>query len=219
MVKIERTFPAPNSLATEAKKNSGKYDKPDVIEQLRKDFHDKCYICEMKSLQDPVVEHLLPHKDGKYLNRKFDWNNLFWACGHCNGIKNQGKYDDGIIDCCIQDPEEMINFKLVGEDVVVMAKDVTDDKAALTAALVYDVFNLRNTGMRVYKSEVRFQQLNKEMNKLYDALEELHRNPDSKVVLRKLRAMLRRESAFAAFKRTYVRENKEKFPQLMAYTI
>lgn len=89
MVKIERTFPAPNSLATEAKKNSG-------------------------------------------------------------------KYDDGIIDCCVQDPEEMINFKLVGEDVVVMAKDVTDDKAALTAALVYDVFNLRNTGMRVYKSEVRF---------------------------------------------------------------
>lgn len=57
------------------------------------------------------------------------------------------------------------------------------------------------------------------MNKLYDALEELHRNPDSKVVLRKLRAMLRRESAFAAFKRTYIRENKEKFPQLMAYTI
>lgn len=33
------------------------------------------------------MEHLLPHKNGKYLDRKFDWNNLFWACGHCNNVK------------------------------------------------------------------------------------------------------------------------------------
>lgn len=50
MVKIERSFPAPASLAIESAKLSGKYDKPDVVEQLRKDFHDKCYICEMKDL-------------------------------------------------------------------------------------------------------------------------------------------------------------------------
>ena len=84
MVKIERTYPAPASLAIEAQKVSGKYDKPDVVKQLFKDAHGKCYICEMKDLQDPVVEHLMPHKDGKYPERKFDWDNLFWACGHCN---------------------------------------------------------------------------------------------------------------------------------------
>lgn len=151
MIKIERTFPAPASLAIEAKRASGKYDGPDVIKQLREDAHDKCYICEMKGLQDPVVEHLLPHKNGKYPDRKFDWNNLFWSCGHCNGGKNQQKYDEGIIDCCQQDPEE------------------------------------------------------------------LSKNPDSKVVLRKLKAILRRESAFAAFKRDYIRENRERFPQLMPY--
>ena len=81
MIKIQRTFPAPASLAIEAKKASGKYDKPDVVKQLREDAHDKCYICEMKGLQDPVVEHLLPHKDGKYPDRKFDWNNLFGPVG------------------------------------------------------------------------------------------------------------------------------------------
>lgn len=50
MVKVKRSFPAPESLAEEAKKASGRYDKPDVIERLEKDFHNKCYICEMKEL-------------------------------------------------------------------------------------------------------------------------------------------------------------------------
>ena len=217
MIKIERTFPAPASLAIESKKASGKYDLPDVIKQLQTDAHYKCYICEMKGLQDPVVEHLLPHKNGKYPDRKFDWNNLFWSCGHCNGVKNQQKYDEGIIDCCNQDPEELIDFKLINEDVYVKARDDTDEKAVLTAMLVWEVFNLKNTAMRVCKSEMRFQELNKEMNKLYDNLEELNKNPDSKIVLRKLKSMLRRESAFAAFKRNYIRDNKDRFPQLMQY--
>lgn len=217
MVKIERTFPAPLSLALEARKASGKYDKPDVVKQLREDAHDKCYICEMKELQDPVVEHLLPHKDGKYPDRKFDWNNLFWACGHCNGVKNQQKYDEGIIDCCSQDPEELIEFKLINEIIDVRAKDEANEKAVLTATLIQEVFSLKNTGMRVYKSEMRVQELNKEMNKLYDNLEQLDKKPDSKVVLRKLKAILRVESAFAAFKRNYVRENKDRYPQLMVY--
>jgi len=40
MVKVERSLPAPVSLAEEAKreKGRGKYDKPDVIERLKKDF-------------------------------------------------------------------------------------------------------------------------------------------------------------------------------------
>ena len=72
MVKVERSFPAPESLAEEAKKENGrgKYDKPDVIERLKNDFHNKCYICEMKELQDPNVEHLLPHKKWEISRKK-----------------------------------------------------------------------------------------------------------------------------------------------------
>ncbi|MCC8066785.1 MAG: hypothetical protein LIO94_06760, partial [Clostridiales bacterium] len=74
-----------------------------------------------------------------------------------------------------------------------------------------------NTGMRVLKSEQTFQKLNKEMNKFYDAIEELEDSPDSGFALRKLRALLRRESPFAAFKRNYVRDNQERFPQLIHF--
>lgn len=62
MVKVDRSFPAPASLAAEAKKKTGSYSEPDVVGRLRQDFHNKCYICELKDLQDPQVEHLLPHK-------------------------------------------------------------------------------------------------------------------------------------------------------------
>ena len=217
MVKVERSFPAPESLAIEAQKKNGSYEKKDVVERLIADFHNKCYICEMSNLQDPQVEHLLPHKNGKYLERKFDWNNLFWSCGHCNGVKNQSKYDEGILACCKTDPEDVIVFRLQDEKIQVFAKDKENRQAALTAELVTEVFELRNTDMRVYKSAMRFEKLNKEMNKLYDSLEELNGNPESKFALRKAKALLRRESSFAAFKRNYVREHPQKYPQLAEY--
>lgn len=217
MVKIERTLTPPKSLADEAKKANGSYSEPDVIKQLREDFHDKCYICEMSELQDAEVEHLLPHMNGAYPDRKFDWNNLFWSCGHCNKVKNKRKYDVGIIDCCVSDPEERMYFRLQEGEVVVLAKAESDQQAVLTSELVTEVFNQKNTGMREYKSEMRLQKLTKEMNKFYDAAEEWKENPKSRVASRKLKALLRRESPFAAFKRNYVRENSNEFSGLLSY--
>lgn len=218
MIKIERSFPAPSSLAAEAAKNNGSYEKPDVVERLKEDFHNKCYICELKNLQDPQVEHLLPHKNGKYHDRKFDWNNLFWACGHCNGVKNQRKYDSGILDCCKIDPEQKIIFRLKQNDIELLSTMVVpDEETKRTMELVREVFNLRNTGLRVYKSDMRFKELQKEMNCLFDNLEKLKADPKSPLVLRKLRALLKREAAFAAFKRCYVREHLSDYPQLATY--
>lgn len=217
MVKIKRSLPAPESLAIEAQKVSGSYEKKDVVERLKEDFHNKCYICELDNLQDPEVEHLLPHKNGRYPERKFDWNNLFWSCGHCNKVKMQSKYDVGIIDCCKKDPEEMLDFRLENEEVHITAVDEENAQASLTAELITEVFTLENTAMRVYKSDMRFQELNREMNKLYDSLEELREKPDSKVALRKLKALLRKESRFAAFKRNYIRDNGQKYPELIKY--
>lgn len=219
MVKVERSFPAPESLAIEAQKVSGSYEKEDVVERLKKDFHNKCYICEIDKPQDPQVEHLLPHKNGKYPERKFDWNNLFWACGHCNGVKNQNKYDVGIIDCCKIDPEELICFRLEDGDIQIIVKDKDNVQAILTAELITEVFNKKNTAMRVCKSDLRVRELNQEMNKLYDAIEELQSNPDSKFALRIVKALLRRESRFAAFKRAYIRDNQQKYPNLLGYIV
>lgn len=217
MVKVERTFPGPSSLQTEAVKENGNYAMADVVEQLRTDFHDKCYICEMKHIQDPQIEHLLPHKNGRYKSRMFDWENLFWSCGHCNGVKNQKKYDEDILDCCKKDPEMYIAFRLEEKNVRILPKDTANKSAMRTAQLVNEVFNLKNTGMRVYKSQLRLKELQTEMNILYDKLEELKRKPNSRSLQRVLKALLRRETAFAGFKRCYVREHLKEFPELSQY--
>lgn len=217
MVKVKRSFPAPESLAEEAKKASGRYDKPDVIERLEKDFHNKCYICEMKELQDPNVEHLLPHKNGKYPERKFDWENLFWACGHCNGIKNSSKYDEGIIDCCKQDPEKYLYFRLKENEVAIEITDEKDELQKRTASLVTETFSMKNTGMRTYTSDERLKLLQREMDVLYKQLEKLHKKPASKITMTVIGSLLRRESAFAAFKRCYVRDHVMEYPELQKY--
>lgn len=218
MVKVERSEPAPASLAEEAAKKNGSYSKPDVVERLKNDFHNKCYICELKDLQDPEVEHLLPHKNGKYHERKFDWHNLFWACGHCNNVKNQAKYDEGILNCCDEDPENVITFRCNDKNVELISKvENPDHKICMTISLINEVFNLKNTGMRVYTSDKRFKDMQKEMNLLFDNLEAIKKHPDSKLILRKLRVLLKRESAFVAFKRCCVREHLSEYPFLRDY--
>lgn len=217
MIKIQRSFPAPASLALEAKKADGKYNLADVTNQLRKDFHDKCYICEIKPVQDPEVEHRLPHKNGKYADRKFDWENLFWSCGHCNSIKAQEKYDRGILDCCKEDPEDAIAFEVNEECATVSVLREGDEAAALTAELVNEVFNLKNTGARIAKCEVRTEQLQLEMDKLYYALSEFRTNPNSKLANKNMELLLRRSSAFAGFKRRFVRTHLAEYPSLKKY--
>ena len=190
MVKIDRSFPAPSSLAEEAAKKRGSYEKPDVIERLKHDFHNKCYICELKNLQDP----------------------------HCNGVKNQNKYDSGILDCCKVDPEQEIIFRLdSGQIKLHRLSSQADSVIDKTIELILEVFNLQNTGMRVVKSDMRLKELQKEMNLLFTNLEALKNEPDSRFVLRKLKVLLKRESAFAAFKRCYVREHLNEYPQLSHY--
>lgn len=209
MVKIERSYPAPESL-----KDKKSYREKDVIERLLEDFHGKCYICELDKLTDINVEHLRPHKGNTYLDLKFDWDNLFLSCPHCNGIKKKEEYDNMILDCCKVDPEEKINFEFKGTDIRVFSKNFEDKEASKTANLIYEVFNLKNTGIRIYTSDFRFKELQKEMTLLFTLLEKLKNNKDDVLNLKILKEILKRKSRFAAFKRDYVRKNIKNYLEL-----
>lgn len=200
MIKVERTFPAPVSLS-----KKDRYDEEDVVNQLKHDFYEKCYICGIKPVQDPQIEHFLPHKNGKYIDRKYDWNNLFFSCTHCNSIKNQTKYDEGLLNCCDKDPEQYIDFIVEGEDVHAKAKDSKDSEAVLTAELVDEVFNKKNTGMRIHKCQVRVDELLKEMNALFDTLDKYKGDHSSMIIKLTLKGLLDRKSPFAEFKRHYIK--------------
>jgi len=107
-----------------------------------------------------------------------------------------------------------LHFHLINNIVVVAVSDIRDEFQNRTALLITEVFSVKNTGMRTYTSDERLRLLQKEMNILYKQLEKLHNNPDSKVILRTISSLLRRESSFAAFKRCYIREHTDKYPQL-----
>lgn len=215
MVKIERTKIPPASLSEQKQKPNGSYKEPDVINQLFADFHEKCYICEQGELQSIEVEHLLPHHNGKDLERKFDWNNLFLSCSHCNSVKNRQEYERNIIDCCVVDPERMIHQKLMDGKVSVTA--IADTlEAENTAALIEDCFELRNRAIREKECQVKVRNLQLTMNLLYKELDKYQSRKTEKT-FRALRGMLNRTYKFSGFTRTYVRDNLDRYPELAPY--
>ena len=180
-----------------------------MTDALYEDFHDKCYICGIKD-QDKIVEHRIPHHEDRGL--MFDWNNLFLACEHCNSVKNKGKYEAGIIDCCVDDPEEKLFFHVSEDDLSVMAINENDKQAVLTATLMNEVFTQENSGHRSYNCKRRRDGLLMQMSLLYMAIEKYEKKPASKVAERTLEALLNRKSAFAEFKRCYYRKNVGRLP-------
>ena len=218
MIKIERNPVTPPSLAVEEKKAYGSYNKPDVIQTLKEDSNDKCYICELRGLSDPEVEHLKPHYGRTIKERVFDWNNLFYVCPHCNNIKKESKYDEKIIDCCEEDPEKMLE-QYYEKGHVNVHNIVDEERAIMTADLIQECFEKRNTGIREAACQHRIDRLSDEMNILYKTLEKHKRNPELLRYKKSLRATLSRSSIFAAFKRNYVRKHIKEYPDLEQFLV
>lgn len=213
MVKIERAPIPPASLAIEKTKASGKYNLDDVVTQLHTDFHGKCYLCGQDELHAIEVEHLIPHHGD--IDLKFDWNNLFCSCSHCNSVKNQAKYKSNVLDCCTTDPEAVIHQELIGGHVVVTPVLRTPE-AENTADLVQDCFELCNRPIRKLESQNKVKALMRTMNVLFKNLERLEQG-SGKRALPALRGMLDRRYKFAGFTRTYVRDHLDRYPDLEPY--
>jgi len=217
MVKCNKSKQEPASLAKEKLKGkNGSCRCDDVVKQLICDFNNKCYICEMKGVSDPEVEHLHPHHNGKLLDLKFDWNNLFLSCTHCNTIKNQAKYENHIIDCCQDDPEIHLRSVYENGNVYVYPKD-DNEESKLTAELIYEVFNRETPALRNIASKYRLDALRTEMNNFFKELSLYQKNPQNAFYKRRIAVMLKTDSAFAAFKRNYIRDNAGVYTDLFSH--
>ena len=212
MIAVERSGKEPGALTRS--KAADRYRDDEVVEQLFEDFRGKCYICEVYPVNDPEVEHRLPHKGGRYPERKYDWNNLFYCCQHCNLVKSKAKYDAGIIDCCVRDPEKLLRQSLVEDRVIVDALSAKDEEARLTAELIEEVFMTDNPSLRKHAADARLSQLQLRMNALYGKLQEYAEGEDGAFAEQSIAAMLDRGAAFSGFTRCYVREHLCEYPNL-----
>ncbi len=88
------------------------YRQGDVYEQVKSDFKEKCYLCEDDEATSIQMEHFNPHKGD--LHKKYDWNNLFYSCGHCNGLKG-AKYWQ-LLNCTSDDDKVWQSVELKFHD-------------------------------------------------------------------------------------------------------
>ena len=111
MINITKRKDAPESLAKEKAKANGSYREEDVVLALFEDSHNKCYLCEDIYITTINVEHFHEHGGDKDL--KFDWNNLHYACGHCNFTKNDTfkKGDSNLLNCA--NPECPVDYWII----------------------------------------------------------------------------------------------------------
>lgn len=160
MFNISRTNPPPASLAR------NDYQSREVVETLREIFHGKCYLCEQSNISNPEVEHLIPHGGDPVL--KFSWDNLFYACRRCNGIKAANQ--DRLLDCSNQNLnvfEEIIHLAgnaVSGQIEVRAAKPNPSPETVNTIKLLSKCFNEDNTGYRDVSKESLLEELLEEFS-------------------------------------------------------
>lgn len=144
MFNVIRTNPPPASLAR------NDYQARDVVETLREIFHDKCYLCEQANISNPEVEHFIPHGNDPSL--KYGWDNLFYVCRRCNGIKSANPAK--LLNCSNPDLnvfDEIIHLAgnaVSGEIEVRAARSNPDQETINTINLLRRCFNEANTGYR-----------------------------------------------------------------------
>ncbi len=210
MIYVEKSQPAPACLTVEKQKANGDYKCGDVLSRTRDDFRNKCYICEYKAPSTINVEHFKSHQGNKDL--KFDWNNLFYACGHCNNIK--GHHYDDILNCTDKNDlvDEWIRYDIKpfpGEKAKIEALKNTI-KVKKTVELLQKAYNGHTTLKAIEAANIR-QVLIEEVRDFGNNLDIYFKNgypQDYKEAMKKeIQRQLSPYSPFTAFKKWIVREN------------
>ncbi|KAA6326151.1 hypothetical protein EZS27_024703, partial [termite gut metagenome] len=202
-------------------KANGDYKTPETLRRLENDFKNKCYICESKAPHTINVEHFNPHQGNQDL--KFDWNNLFWACGHCNNTKlathnnllNCTDIDDNVeeaIHYYINPfPKEKVKLEVLSPSV--KADNTKDLLLAVyngtTALKTLESSNIRTSLLKDIKS---FQSLLFDYYDTYEGVEEEKAKCKSQII-----AHLNSSSSFTAFKRWIIRDNPERMRDFGEY--
>lgn len=204
MVKIDKT-PLPDNTAI---KNEDDYRKGTVFDLIVKDCRNKCYICEDGKPVGINVEHRVSHKGDTAL--KYDWNNLFLSCTHCNNTK--GTAFDNIIDPVKVDPEKYIDLAIsTTEDLrekVIVRKTVDTEYIDKTVQLLECVYNGDSTDIKKLECANLRNKIMQEINR-FQLYINGYNEENSSGYHTIIAEEISRSSAFAAFKRKIIRDDPQ----------
>lgn len=215
MVFFEKATNEPSALGIERlKPTGGNYREPTIIQAIKDDFFDKCYICESKGLTSINIEHFAPHRDIDMI-RKYNWSNLFWSCSHCNTIKSSN-YDGQLLNCTIREHNvdtiikyELNNVANRNEDKIVISSTNNDIKTLNTVELLNKVYKGTTDLNKHHSSAIR--------NKIFDEIFTFKASLDKYIMmdddyelevhLTYIKRGLSNKSPYSAFKRSIIRNN------------
>lgn len=215
MIKVERKDTAKTRKAIadlqKAKESGGTYNTEAVNQALREVFYGKCYICENKDSASYQIEHLFPHRENAGL--KYDWENLFWACAHCNNIKSD-KYEP-ILDCTKQPVDRMIAFRKKGyfgteEKLEFVPQKEKDESVDNTVRLLKDVY-YGTTPQKKIEARIIRKALRKNLSDFKEYVRQYQEAEDEEEkedIGDLLKRELKSSSAFTAFKRWLIWDNR-----------
>lgn len=212
MVYFEKSQPAPDCLEIEKTKANGDYKCSNVLERIKDDFKNKCYICEYKEPITINIEHFRPHEGD--VNLKFDWNNLFWSCSHCNNTKLANFQN--ILNCTdnTDDVENKLKyvFKPFPYERVQIIELDNSPETIMTRDLLTAVYNGTTKLKTIESANLRNKMLDEIMDfqkQLCEYFRDTNSAEDKEYFLIKIRGHLNRGSNFTAFKRWIIIENQK----------
>lgn len=199
MVKINRSpLPAGQTIARESDYTDGP-----LYETLKNDFHEKCYICEDRAAKRGIeIDHRIAHKGDSKL--KYNWNNLFFSCHHCNRLKNA--CFNSIIDCTQIDPEDYMSVSIENgiKTIILITKLKDEQHIDETIRLLNRVYNGENMPiMRDECIDLRkdIQETVREFNDLLESYDTETDTEFKNALTVSIKEHISRQSTFAAFKR------------------
>jgi hypothetical protein len=217
MFNVIRPAEVPESL-----QHQRKYDGEDVYSILEDIFFKKCYLCETKEPQDINVEHFHAHAGN--FDKKFDWNNLYFACSRCNNIK--GDRYNNLVDCCDPQQDAFRAIKHVPPVTpyakTVHIKAMSDDAKALETEAVLDkIFNSEHTvNKKVSGSFLRrkiFDQYNVLLTQIISYYSPVAMAIEKEQAVERMKVLINRTEPYSAFIRWSILDDAELAPLLQDF--
>lgn len=220
MVYLKKSQPPPDCLEIEKAKASGDYKCENVLERIKDDFKNKCYICEYKEPTTINVEHFRPHEGN--ITLKFDWDNLFWSCSHCNNTK-LANYNN-ILNCT--DLTHYVGIKLkylfrpFPFEKVIIEEQANSPEVLETKQLLEAVYNGTTKLKTIESANLRnklLDEIKDFQHYLCEYFKDTNSADDKEYFLIKIRGHLNRGSNFTAFKRWIILENETLYEKFVEY--
>jgi len=191
-----------------------KYNDKVIENQIRNDFFVLCYICEEYAPIHFQIDHFYPKGQPEFVHLTHNWDNLFYCCAKCNGIrpKDINTMGNEVLNNCIDEVEKFIYLKYESGRINVIANS-HDNKTKNTEKLLNRVYNgigSNNSRSYIYRRE----EIKKEIEKFQRIVEKYLKN--NELFENELKERLSKKtktetSAYVSFKRQIVRENYKEF--------